>query len=216
LWHGDIAHPVSGKFLSLRKYSMAINLPTLSKRVLLVALALPALALARGGSAEMQAHPDAAEAAQFSMRGERAAPPAGVTDLRFREFFRLPIGPRGLEPSAKLLSLDGKRVRLIGYMADREEPASGFFILAPLPVSIAEVEDGPADDMPASVAYVHLAGFADKTLPQLPGLLEFTGTLSVGSFEEADGRVSSVRLQLDATASRALLHLGEQAIAAKR
>jgi hypothetical protein len=69
--------------------------------------------------------------------------------------------------------------------------------------------------MPASVAYVHLAGFADKTVPQLPGLLEFIGTLSVGTFEEADGRVSTVRLQLDASTSRALLHLGDQALAAK-
>jgi hypothetical protein len=181
---------------------------------LLFALLLPTLAFAHGGSSN-QVHPEDVRASTFGVRGELAPPPPGVADLKFREFFRLPVGTRGLEPSAKLQSLDGKRVRLIGYMADREEPAAGFFILAPLPVSIAEVEDGPADDMPASVAYVHLAGFADKTLPQLPGLLEFTGTLRVGSFEEADGRVSTVRLELDASASRALLHLGEQAIAAK-
>ncbi len=193
---------------------MQLNALATLRHSLLFALLLPALALAHGGPSN-QVRPDDVRASVFGVRGELAPPPAGVADLKFREFFRLPIGPRGLEPSAKLQSLDGKRVRLIGYMADREEPAAGFLILAPLPVSIAEVEDGPADDMPASVAYVHLAGFADKTLPQLPGLLEFTGTLRVGSFEEADGRVSTVRLQLDASASRALLHLGEQAIAAK-
>jgi hypothetical protein len=177
---------------------------------LVVALALPTLVFARGGNPD-----DVHAVSAFNVRGELAPPPAGITDLKFRDFFRLPIGPRGLEPSAKLLSLDGKRVRLIGYMADREEPAAGFFILAPLPVSIAEAEDGPADDMPASVAYVHLDGFADRTLPHLAGLLEFTGTLSIGAHEEADGRVSTVRLQLDANASHALLHLGDQAIVAK-
>jgi hypothetical protein len=198
----------------LRNWIMQLNVVAALRHSLLFALFLPALAFAHGGPSD-QVHPDDFKVGDFAVRGELAPPPTGVADLKFREFFRLPIGPRGLEPSAKLQSLDGKRVRLIGYMADREEPASGFFILAPLPVSIAEVEDGPADDMPASVAYVHLAGFADKSLPQLPGLLQFTGTLSVGSLEESDGRVSTVRLQLDASASRALLHLGDQAIAAK-
>jgi hypothetical protein len=189
---------------------MAINFSTISRHALILALALPALAFARGGSPD-----DVNAAGVFSVRGEVAAPQAGVIDLKFREFFRLPIGPRGLEPSQKLLALDGKRVRLIGYMADREEPAAGFLILAPLPVSISEAEDGPADDMPASVAYVHLDGFSEQVLPYVPGLLAFTGTLSIGAHEEADGRVSTVRLHLNTDASRALLHLGEQVVAAK-
>jgi hypothetical protein len=189
---------------------MAINPTTILRHALVLALALPALALARGGN------PDEFHAATvFNVRGEIGAPPAGVTDLKFREFFRLPIGPRGLEPSQKLLALDGKRVRLIGYMTDREEPAAGFLILAPLPVSIAEAEDGPADDMPASVAYVHLDSYSEQVLPYVPGLLAFTGTLSVGAREEADGRVSTVRLLLDGDASRVLLHLGEQALATR-
>jgi hypothetical protein len=178
----------------------------------------PAFALGHGAGAgaEIQVRPAAVVASPFGVQGELAAPAPGVADLKFRDFFRLPVGPRGLAPSAKLQALDGKRVRLLGYMVDREQPAPGLLILAPLPVSIAEIEDGPADDMPAAVAYVHFDGPADRALPYLPGLLQFTGTLSVGAREEADGRVSVVRLQLDAAASRALRQLGEQALAASR
>jgi hypothetical protein len=184
-------------------------------RILALVSLFPALALAGGVPDHEQLPPATVRASAFGVRGELAAPPAGVADLKFREFFRLPIGPRGLEPGERLKALDGKRVRLVGYMADREEPAKGFLILMPLPVAIAEVEDGPADDMPASVAYVHLDGFSDRALPYMPGLLQFTGTLSVGGREESDGRVSTVRLQLDHRSTAALLHLGAKAVAAK-
>jgi hypothetical protein len=183
--------------------------------LLALCLLLPSLAAAHGGGDHDQLRMADVRASAFGIGGGPIPPAAGVTDLKFRDFFRLPIRPRGLEPSERLQGLDGKRVRLIGYMADREEPAAGFLILAPLPVSIAEAEDGPADDMPASVAYVHLDGLADRTLPYMPGLLQFTGTLSVGAREESDGRVSTVRLQLDASASQALVRLGEKAIAAQ-
>src|SRR5689334_5693118 len=36
--------------------------------------------------------------------------PAGVTELKFGEFFVRPVGPRGLELTDKLLGLDGQRV----------------------------------------------------------------------------------------------------------
>jgi hypothetical protein len=186
-----------------------------SASLLAICLVLPSLAVAHGGGDRDQVRVADVRASAFGIGGGPTPTAAGVADLKFRDFFRLPVGPRGLEPSERLLALDGKRVRLIGYMADREEPAAGFLILAPLPVSIAEVEDGPADDMPASVAYVHLDGFADRTLPYMPGLLQFTGTLSVGAREEADGRVSTVRLQLDASASQGLVRLGEKALAAQ-
>ncbi|MFZ4818658.1 MAG: hypothetical protein ACOYLU_08415, partial [Limisphaerales bacterium] len=37
------------------------------------------------------------------------AAPAGVSDLRFDEFFRSPVGPKGLEFSPRLLELSGQR-----------------------------------------------------------------------------------------------------------
>ncbi len=164
----------------------------------------PAMAHEAG---EGEAHPlDAAHIASFlHVKGKIPPPPAGVSDLKFREFFKLPVGPRGLEPTEKLLGLNGKRVRLLGYMVNAEEPSPGPFILAPMALSLAEKEDGPADDIPATVVFVHIKQGEGRVVPHIPGLLKLTGMLSVGSQEEPDGRVSVVRLQLDDAFSKNLL-----------
>ncbi len=127
----------------------------------------------------------------------------GVTELRFRDFFRLPIGPRGLEPSAKLLALHGQAVRVVGYMVQMAEPPPGLLVLAPLPVSVGDEDESFADDLPASLLYVHLDDAAARVQARL-GLLALQGRLDVGARREADGRISFVRLWLDATTSHAL------------
>jgi hypothetical protein len=142
---------------------------------------------------------------EFAVPQVLAAPPAGVVDLRFRDFFRMPVGPKGLEPSEKLRALDGKKVRIVGFMVQQEQPTANRFILTHLPVSMSEDEDGLADDLPPNVVFVHAQHTPEMPLKHLPGLLQFSGTLSVGPKEEADGRVSSVRLLLDRPASEALL-----------
>jgi hypothetical protein len=127
-----------------------------------------------------------------------AVPPA---DLKFAEFYQHPVGPYGLQPSARLLSLDGQRVRIVGYRVDEQEPMPGVFKLTPVPVQLAEQEDGPADDLPGATMFVHLpqAG-AGQRAPFQPGPLELVGRLELGAREEVDGRVSYVRLLLDAEA----------------
>jgi hypothetical protein len=133
------------------------------------------------------------------------APLAGVTDLKFRDFFKMPFGPRGLEPSARLLQLDGRPVRLVGYMARQDEPSAGMFILSPLPVHMGGDDDSFADDLPASAVFVRLSPAQQTTrLPFMPGLLALTGTLQVGASDEADRRVSAVRLLLIEAQSQAL------------
>lgn len=131
--------------------------------------------------------------------------PEGMTDLKFREFFRLPVGPRGLEPTEKLISLAGTRVRIVGFMAHHETPMADTFILSPVPVTLGDEDESLADDLPASVIFVHAAQPEGRTIPFYPGLLRLTGTLSVGPHEEADGHVSAVRLQLDTELSRLML-----------
>ncbi|MGZ8191667.1 MAG: hypothetical protein ACXWTS_10640 [Methylococcaceae bacterium] len=121
-----------------------------------------------------------------------------VTELNLREFYKLPAGPRGLEPTQKLLSLKDKRVRITGYMVKEEEPTAGLFMLSPLPVSMAEKEDGPADDLPPATLFVHgPPADKDKIMAYRPGLWELTGTLKLGNQEEANGRMSYTRLILD-------------------
>jgi hypothetical protein len=141
----------------------------------------------------------------FTVPQALGAPPAGVTDLRFRDFYRMPVGPKGLEPSHLLAALNGKKVRMVGFMVHQEQPIANRFILAHLPVSMSEDEDGLADDLPPNVVFVHVQHAPELPLIHLSGLLQFSGTLSVGPVEEVDGRVSGVRLLLDSDVSEALL-----------
>ncbi|HMP82388.1 MAG TPA: hypothetical protein PKA41_06730 [Verrucomicrobiota bacterium] len=123
--------------------------------------------------------------------------PEGVTELRFGEFFVNPVGPHGLEFTDKLRSLDGKRVRLAGYMVRQSVTVDRCFLLSPVPVILHEHEYGFADELPASTVHVFTAPESPAEVPFTPGVLLLTGTLSVGNRAEADGRVSLVRLQLD-------------------
>lgn len=164
---------------------------------------IAAIAWGLSGCGRVQAGeaPRAAPPASIRVRAELPAVP-GVADLKFRDFFAMPIGPRGLAPSSRLLALNGQRVRIVGYMARQDEPTPGLVILAPLPVVLGDQDESFADDLPASVVYVHLAeAHRDRAVPHLDGLLQFTGTLRLGAQREADGRVSFVRLALDAALS---------------
>ena len=120
-----------------------------------------------------------------------------VTELRFRDFFRLPVGPTGLDISDTLRQADGQTVRLVGYMVQQESPAAGRFMLTPRPVQMCEHADGEADDLPPATVRVYLdPEQRDWAVPHVRGLVAVSGRLRVSRVEEQDGRVSWVRLQL--------------------
>lgn len=123
--------------------------------------------------------------------------PAGVTELKFNEFFVNPVGPRGLELTEKLRGLAGRKVRILGYMAHREAQPPGGFLLTPLPVEVHDHDNALAEDFPASVVQVSVPTMRDQPVPHTPGLMLLTGTLSVGNRPEPDGRISLVQLELD-------------------
>jgi len=123
--------------------------------------------------------------------------PAGVAELKFNEFFANPVGPRGLELTEKLRDLEGKRVRILGYMAHREAQPPGVFLLTPFPVQVHDHDNGLAEDFPASVVQVSVPTLPDQPVPHVPGLMLLTGTLHLGNRSEPDGRMSLVRLDLD-------------------
>jgi hypothetical protein len=132
------------------------------------------------------------------------APAPGVTDLRFGEWFQLPVGRGGLEPSERLRALDGKRVRVLGYVVGEEQPTPGLFMLTARPVTLSEVADGPADDLPPATLFVHLVPIdADKVIAHQPGLLVVSGVLEIGNRDERNGRTSFARLRLDQPLPRA-------------
>ena len=122
---------------------------------------------------------------------------APVQDLAFTEFFRQPVGPRGLEPTAKLLSLAGKRVRLSGYLAQAENGSPGVALLSPQPLVLGDGDEGLADDLPASV--VTVLGRMPDALPR-SSRVRLTGVLELAPRLEADGRISFIRLLLEKAA----------------
>jgi len=120
-----------------------------------------------------------------------------VLTLKFSDFHRRPVGPRGLELSPQLWAANGRLVRIVGYMVANEQPQPGRLLLTPRPLSMSEHADGDADDLPPSTVLVLLPpAQATELVAHQDGLIEFTGTLSVGRFEGGDGRVSWVQLQL--------------------
>lgn len=127
-----------------------------------------------------------------------ADPPAeSIRELRFDQFYRIPVGPRGLEMTDTLRALAGQRVRIAGYVVRDDEAAAGSFILAPVKVTMAAHADGEANDLPAAHVVVMLPDpEARVTAPTMRVAL--TGILHVGRREDAEGRVSWVRLQLEA------------------
>jgi hypothetical protein len=143
--------------------------------------------------------------AALAVRKELGPPPAGVTELKFRDVFKLPVGPKGLEPTDKLLALDGKRVRIVGYMVKQNPAPKGAFLLSPLPVMLGDEDEALADDLPATTLRVELDKTRDLPVPLLPGLLQVTGTLHVGMrVDPASGRSMPAQLVLDAAPQRAI------------
>lgn len=164
-----------------------------------------------------------ATAASPSLSGDGASPlpstnalpslPSGVSELKFSEFFRQPIGPRGLEYTEKLRSLEGRRIRILGYMVRQEQPVEHGFLLSPVPLTLHESEYGLADDLPVTALHVFTTKDLPARIPHTPGPMLLTGKLSLGNRNEADGRTSVVRLHLDPPTPEQRL-AAEQAVAA--
>jgi hypothetical protein len=94
-----------------------------------------------------------ATTAAFWMGGLQAqvqAPQAtrNTSEIRFRDFFRAPAGPDGLEISDTLRRAQGSSVRLVGYMVQQEAAPLGRFLLTPRPLQMGQHADGEADDTP--------------------------------------------------------------------
>jgi hypothetical protein len=128
----------------------------------------------------------------------RAAEPSSAEPLSFQEFFE--PSAQVLKPSAHLLSLNRKRVRLVGYMAQMDEPPRGGFYLCRFPVFAAEGGGGTAD-LPPDAVLVVVKSARGKELAHVPRPLEVTGVLEIGPQVDEGGRISRIRILLDGPAS---------------
>jgi len=128
----------------------------------------------------------------------QAAEPSSAAPLSFREFFE--PSPQDLKPSARLLSLNGRRVRLVGYMAQMDEPPEGGFYLCSAPV-LASEGGGGTGDLPPDAVWVVVRSARGKQLAHIRRPLEVTGVLDLGSQVDEAGRVSTIRILLDGPSS---------------
>lgn len=165
-------------------------------------LALAGSVLAHGAGSAVPALRAAPKA--FAVERVLAPPPRDVEELRFSDVFEQPAGPRGLRITQRLSELDGRRVRLVGYMVRAD--VTGGFVVSPLPVELSEADESLADDLPPSAVLVELPRETALLSAHMPGLIQVTGRLRVGRAESAalPGRAFAVRLELDAALERAL------------
>jgi hypothetical protein len=125
--------------------------------------------------------------------------------LEFNSFFKMPIGPKGLEVTDKVKQASGQNVVLTGYMVQSEVPTLGAFMLSPRPVQMSEHADGDANDLPASVCWVYLDDSQKNwVVPHATGLISVTGQFNFKRIETADGMVAWFHLQLGQDAVRAV------------
>jgi hypothetical protein len=162
-----------------------------------IAAAATVLLLAGGAAALWKTGKVEATSVGTASRSGGNDQPAAIT-LKFSEL--LDPGPR-LKPSAKALSLNGQRVRLVGFMAQMELPPTGAFYLVPRPISLDESGGGTAD-LPLDSVMVLVPSEPGKVITHVSGALEGTGIFEVGNKTDAEGRTSNFRLRLDMNASQ--------------
>lgn len=148
-------------------------------------------------SASLPATPPAPTPSAFPLQGTLPPAPEGVVDFSLDRLYVQPAGRRGLEFTAEARELNGKRVRLTGFMVRQTQPIPWCFLLSPVTLTLHEREYGLAEDLPATALHVFFPRVLPPVLPWERRPLIATGVLSLGNREEADGRISSARLQID-------------------
>ncbi|MFT3917243.1 MAG: hypothetical protein QM704_25095 [Anaeromyxobacteraceae bacterium] len=132
-----------------------------------------------------------AAALALNLSSSPAAPPPPA--LAFEHLFV--TGPSGARVAPEVAALAGRRVRLAGHPVHMEEPPRGAFYLAARPVE-ADESGGGTGDLPPGAVRVEVRGL-EGPLPALDGAVEVEGLLDVGRAEDADGRVSWIRILVD-------------------
>jgi hypothetical protein len=110
---------------------------------------------------------------------------AGETeDFSFQQLFE--SSTRELKPSTKLLSLNGKRVRMVGFMAQKETQPEGAVYLCPRPVFVDEAGSGTGE-LPSGSVRVILSMGKNQKITYFSRTIEVTGILEAGNRLEAYG-----------------------------
>lgn len=117
--------------------------------------------------------------------------------FEFGKVFKRPAGPKGLEYTAEARALDGKRVRMSGYMVRHWHEDASVFLFAEHPMVLNVAEYGLADDLPPDAVHVIQGVLPGRAPDWVRQRLVVLGRLELGPREEGDGRVSQVRLHAE-------------------
>jgi hypothetical protein len=121
----------------------------------------------------------------------------GYAAFDFGKVFKRPAGPKGLEYTAEARELDGKRVRLTGYMVRHWHDDASVFLFAEHPMVLNVAEYGLADDLPPDAVHVIQEVLPGRAPDWVRQQLVVYGRLELGPRQEQDGRVSQVRLHAE-------------------
>lgn len=142
---------------------------------------------------------DAALSAALTTHDSSAPELPAPKEFELRTLFRKPVGPRGLEYSDYARALDGQRVRVSGYMVRFDRVQWGQFMLTTSPVTVADREFGPADELPPDTLFVGLPESLQTVILHRPGPFSIVGTLRLTETETVDGRRYFARLEVSET-----------------
>lgn len=112
-----------------------------------------------------------------------------IAKLEFKEF--LDPSPTELKASEKLRSLQGKRVRIIGFIAQMEEQPDNYFYLCSRPIYCDE-SGGGIGDLPVDAVRVVI-----RNQPKFKSLsypVEVVGVLELGGQSELEKDTWAVRI----------------------
>ena len=125
-----------------------------------------------------------------------AAPrePPTAAPLAFERLYS--PGPKGARIAPETQALGGRKVRMVGHMVRMELPPRAAFYLAARPVEADESGGGTAD-LPPAVVRVEVPWIAGE-VPWIDGPVEVIGRLELGRVEDDEGRVSWIRIVMEA------------------
>jgi hypothetical protein len=127
-----------------------------------------------------------------------AMPPSATTKDAVRIAFREFLAPSGteLKPSDKLRSLHGKRVRIVGFMAEMEHRPDGYFYLCSHPV-LCDESGGGIGELPIDAVRVVVRSSRSQPIKFIALPLEVTGILELGGQSEMEQDSWAVRVLVD-------------------
>lgn len=117
--------------------------------------------------------------------------------LAFQEIFVSPVGPRGLEYTAKSQRLAGQKVKMTGHMVRHYHDDPRVFLFTATPNTHDQREYMLADSLPVSLVHVFLEARPGQAPDWRPRSITVYGTLETGPQQEVDGRISHVRLHAE-------------------